>query len=586
MRCAAAWCCCVLLLMLSHSTLAQATPHEVYLRVYLDSPAQLEELSELVSIDALSGRTVNAYTSSQRLPLLRQRRYRFALLPHPGKNPGARMGLSLDAKSRRWDAYPTYQEYVALMQGWASSHPEICRLEVVGATTNIVRPHQLLALVISDNPGVAEDEPEVLLTATMHGDETVGYTLLLRLIDELLTGYDPTSPVTETHQLSRIVDETELWILPLANPDGTYFASDDSVDGAIRSFVFADGSFANLDPNRNYPDPRVGEHPDGNVYWQETQAMMTLATDHHFILSANYHGGVEVVNYPWDTWARRHTDDAWFVAISRRYAEQVQAVASAPPYYDVTYFRDLDEGITNGYDWYQVAGGRQDFMTYFHHGRETTIEVSATKNPPASTLPTFWDYHKQAMLTYIGQALTGVRGVVVDDQGAPLDARVELALHDTAADASFVRTDPAAGDYHRMLLPGRYYLVFKADGHLPEVREATVLQGSATHVDVALAQDQGLQTSLSGVVTDALSTRALPGATVQLLAPTQEQRVSTSDGFYSFPVLAEATYLLEASAPGYISAYHIVTVRYPSAVADLTLLPASSLHRRPRSRAR
>jgi carboxypeptidase D len=34
-----------------------------------------------------------------------------------------------------------------------------------------------------------EYEPEFMYTSTMHGDETVGYVLMLRLIDYLLTNY-------------------------------------------------------------------------------------------------------------------------------------------------------------------------------------------------------------------------------------------------------------------------------------------------------------------------------------------------------------------------------------------------------------
>jgi hypothetical protein len=33
-------------------------------------------------------------------------------------------------------------------------------------------------------------------------------------------------------------------------------------------------------------------------------------------------------------------------------------------------------GVTNGYDWYRITGGRQDYVTWFLRGREVTIEVS------------------------------------------------------------------------------------------------------------------------------------------------------------------------------------------------------------------
>ena len=36
---------------------------------------------------------------------------------------------------------------------------------------------------------------------------------------------------------------------------------------------------------------------------------------------------------------------------------------------------DLDNGVTRGDVWYQIYGGRQDFVTYELQGREVTIEL-------------------------------------------------------------------------------------------------------------------------------------------------------------------------------------------------------------------
>ncbi|MBK6966466.1 MAG: hypothetical protein IPH20_21865 [Bacteroidales bacterium] len=58
-----------------------------------------------------------------------------------------------------------------------------------------------------------------------------------------------------------------------------------------------------VDLNRNYPDPEDGDHPDGYAWQPETVAFMNFAGQHDFVAAANFHGGVEVVNYPWDTWA-------------------------------------------------------------------------------------------------------------------------------------------------------------------------------------------------------------------------------------------------------------------------------------------
>ncbi len=64
---------------------------------------------------------------------------------------------------RSWSCYPTYDQYTAIMNRCAADHPEICRLVDLGPTTNTVRPHRLWAVIITDNPDLEEDEPEVLL---------------------------------------------------------------------------------------------------------------------------------------------------------------------------------------------------------------------------------------------------------------------------------------------------------------------------------------------------------------------------------------------------------------------------------------
>ncbi len=102
---------------------------------------------------------------------------------------------------------------------------------------------------------------------------------------------------------------------------------------------------------------------------KENLDMIKFMREHKFILSANFHSGAEVVNYPWDSRSWFHADDDWFYSISRKYADTVH-VYSVPGY--MTF---LENGVTNGYDWYSINGGRQDFVTYELQGREVTIEL-------------------------------------------------------------------------------------------------------------------------------------------------------------------------------------------------------------------
>jgi hypothetical protein len=566
---------CWLLLLVASTAVA----NESYIRLQIDDRAQLAELTTMVSVDAVRDRDVWAYATPAQLQRLQAGGYSWQRLPHPGDNDQATMGLL--QRLDDWDAYPTYDEYVEMMQSYAESYPNLCQLYVLGSSTNTIRPHQLLAVKISDHPQLQEDEPEVLLTSTMHGDETVGYVLLLRLIDELLGHYSHLPDSSYDHQITNLVNAAEIWINPLANPDGAYYGGDSTVNGARRGYVYPDGNLAAVDPNRNFPDPAAGAHPDGNPWWQETEAMMAFAAQHRFVISANFHGGAELVNYPWDTWSRHHTDDLWFISVARTYVDQVHAIAEAAPYWDDHYMTGQNNGTTNGYAWYRATGTRQDYMTYWHGGRETTVELSLTKNPPAHDLPDYWELNRRSLLTYIDQALHGVRGLVTDREGNPIDATIEVAWHDLAEDAPWVRNDPDVGDYHRLLLPGYYWLVVRATGYISDCARLYVGAGAATRFDVALDQDQGLETNLNGMVNDAVTGSPIADATVSI---GDRQVLSGEDGSYWLTGLAEGAWLLEVTAPGYHPMQTASQLRYPEANLDLQLQPAL-MTRRPSRRA-
>ena len=450
----------------------------ITIQLEINDRSELEQLTRLVSIDNVRGREVLAVATPRQLEGLRAAGWSWQVVPVVSLlvEPGMCSEGWVDDVDRSWNCYPSYPQYEALLHKFAADDPTLCRLVDLGPTTNLVHPHRLWALIVSDRPGDEENEPEVLLTSSMHGDETTGFVLMLRLIDHLLRGYGDDPEITE------LVDETEIWINPLANPDGTYFGGNDTVAEAIRSYTTTGGGDSGVNPNRNFPDFDDGDHPDGNPWWPETEAMMALAESQTFVLSANFHGGAEVVNYPWDTVGRRHPDDLWFQTLAQDWADLAQA--DSPP----GYMTDVNNsGITNGWDWYEIDGGRQDFMTFFHGGREVTIELSKTKLLPSEELDDLWSWNRRAVLDFIAHAHQGIRGIVSDWNGTPLAATIEVVGVDRDEDGSMARTDPDVGDFHRLLLPGLYDLRIEATGyHSLEIPGIAVTEGGATVIDVVL----------------------------------------------------------------------------------------------------
>ena len=266
-----------------------------------------------------------------------------------------------------------------------------------------------------------------------------------------------------------------IWINPLANPDGS-FSNDNnlSLKNAIRRTI--DG----IDLNRNFPDPGKGEADDTTGRALETRHMMSFLKAHRFSLSANLHGGEEVVNYPWDHTPVLHADDDWYRFISREYADEAMAV-------DPDYMWGWpDNGITNGWAWYEALGTRQDYVNWYQGGREVTLELSMVKLLLSEELEHHWNINQRSLLNYISQCLYGIRGTVTDlESGDPLHARIEVVDHDSTY--SVVHSSAVHGDFYRLIKEGVYDLMISAPGHHPDtIRSVTVTDYQATILDIQL----------------------------------------------------------------------------------------------------
>jgi hypothetical protein len=337
-----------------------------------------------------------------------------------------------------WDKYPTYTQYDSIMRSFKTLYPDLCRLDTIGRSIN---GKLILALKISDNALTDEIEPEVFYTSSIHGDETGGFILMLRLADYLLRNYHTSARVRN------LIDNLEIWINPLANPDGTY-RTGNTITSPVR--FNANG----IDLNRNFPDPFT----PNTKQQKETIDMMKFLEAHRFVISANFHSGAEVVNYPWDRWLTKyHADDSWFYSISRAYADTVH-IYSGP-----AYMNDFNNGVTRGAAWYIIYGGRQDYVTYGLQGREVTIELDEQTITPAAQLNLLWQNNWHSLLGYLENALYGIHGLVLNSvTSAAVPAKISISGYDK--DSSQVYSDTLSGSFTRFLSPGSWNLTFSAKG--------------------------------------------------------------------------------------------------------------------------
>jgi len=419
---------------------------------------EIDRLTRNVSISSVKDKAVHIFLSPLTVEWFISGNFDYQIVERPDSK-GIICSESM-SQALEWETYPSYTQYDSIMRFFATTYPSLCLLDTIGTSVN---GKLVLVLKISDNCNLNETEPEVFYTSTIHGNETGGYILMLRLVDYLLKNYAMNNRVKD------LVDNLEIWINPLANPDGTYNGSDFIISPVRNN---ANG----YDLNRNFPDPEIYY----SIRQKETLDMMSFLTEHRFVLSANFHSGEEVVNYPWDRWPKLHADEGWFYNICRAWADTVHL------YSEEGYMGYLDNGVTRGYDWYPVYGGRQDYVTYSLSGREITVELDEDFITPSSDLADLWEYNRRSLLGYLENAMYGIHGQISDAlTGEPVSAKISIGGHDQ--DNSHVYSDTISGTFTRLLAPDTYDLTFTADGYIDTViKNITVISGEETKLSVKI----------------------------------------------------------------------------------------------------
>ena len=434
--------------------------NEYYFTFNLNGDDDLKAIAHTISVDRVDGRMVTAYANQEDFAKFQKLGYEVTLQTPPSMLEKHVMWDGSNRAEYEWDSYPTYEAYEAMMFQFATDHPDKCEIITLGTL-----PSGRKILIAHLNNGTDEGKPKFLYTSTIHGDETTGWIMMLRLIDYLLE--NPNEP-----EVQMVMNKLDLYIAPNTNPDGTYHAGNNSVNGATREN--ANG----IDMNRNYADPHGGSHPDGHEYQTETLWFMDFAEEIPFAMAANYHGGAEVMNYPWDNTYTLHADDAWYQMISHEYADECHKV-------NQHYMTDYNNGITNGAQWYMIGGGRQDYMNGYAQCRELTIECSNTKLPNGNQLPNFWNYNKASLFLFMNQCIYGIHGVVTDSiTGEPLDATITISGHDDQY--SIIESHLPVGDFHRPIKGGNWTVIVSKDGYCPKIVDVTVADYETVNLDVKL----------------------------------------------------------------------------------------------------
>ena len=464
-------------------------------------------ISRAVSLDSRKGCLYTAYANPQELAAFEELGIPYELVPLQEDNTKGTIAAAQSvAEMEGWNMYPSYSTYVTMMQQWATNYPDLCKLDTVGYSYN---NHLLLCMKISDNPTETEAEPEFFYMSSMHGDEVTGFYFLLRMIDTLLTSYGTVEDLTQ------LVNTTQIYIMPDANPDGTYKGGDNYVWQPNMTWDYSGRYNGNgEDLNRTYPDPfntRRSYDVQYNATEQENKAMIQYMNAHHFVMAACMHGGAEILNFPWDSYTSSQkpvADAAWWTAVGNRFVATLRehtGAASNSTFPDNLYRTERINGSYTeqcfGGDWYAISGGWQDYANWYNHIRAFTIEVSRDKCPAVSGTSgakNYWLYQREPLINIIKEVHEGVHGFVVDSlTREPLRAFIEVVGHDR--DSSQIYSRSGLGDYYRPIANGTYSFRASCPGYKSKTySNVTATYGSPTELIIELVPGEdpvGINTS-------------------------------------------------------------------------------------------
>lgn len=214
------------------------------------------------------------------------------------------------SKKTPFGAYYTYDEALNILDSLHKRFPNLCSKRIAlpnNKSDTTWGGNKVWAIKVSDNVTIEEPEPEVLYTGVHHAREPITCNICVEWVRWLLENYGKNSLATY------IVDNREIWVVPIVNPDGYKYNEKMYPGGGgmwRKNRRKNDGSYG-VDNNRNYPymwgydDIGSSSDPHSETYRgpepasePETQSIINLCKKHQFRLALNYHSYTNLLLYP------------------------------------------------------------------------------------------------------------------------------------------------------------------------------------------------------------------------------------------------------------------------------------------------
>jgi len=224
--------------------------------------------------------------------------------------------------------YHTYDEMTTLLHGLSANNSDIMSLTSIGKT---YEGRDIWMVKLSGHVSEDEDEPEVLFMGAHHGNEKPSYEVLIYFIEYIVDNYE-----NKTLNVNEIINKTELFVIPMVNPDGVEAGTRKNCAPNYGPFGLQEEvTSIGVDLNRNYgyrwflfflvpwryymttslADRSNAYRGESPFCENETQAIKTFIETHDITISLSYHTSGELVLYPWGYTTNPPKDKSVFVSI-------------------------------------------------------------------------------------------------------------------------------------------------------------------------------------------------------------------------------------------------------------------------------
>lgn len=225
--------------------------------------------------------------------------------------------------------FHSYAELERDLLDLENTYPDLGKVYDIGDS---LEGRNIYALKISDNVLSDEDEAETLFVGCHHAREWISVEVPFLLGKYLLENYHLDVSI------KNLVDQSEIWIIPLVNPDGLEYSIHFYRYWRKNMRDNGDGTYG-VDLNRNYGFQwgfdNVGSSPNSSseVYRgpapfsePESQAIRDLFAQHEFMSLVSYHSYSQVILYPWGYTSEPTDQDELFSDLASNMSQRMQAV--------------------------------------------------------------------------------------------------------------------------------------------------------------------------------------------------------------------------------------------------------------------